>query len=293
MRSPPGIYQYDTQTQIVNCLTPRDYPFDPEELKSPESITYTSFDGTPIHGWFLPAATDSSKAPGILHIHGGPGGHDDDSWEGGRAFQLLSQLGYNVLAPNYRGSTGYGKEFFELNTGDIGGGDLQDVIHGATWLKSKPEVDSDKIAIMGASYGGYMTLMALTKNPDVFCAGVSIVPVVDWYKMYELSDMMFRDYQHSIFGGPPEGDLKQTYIESSPITHVSNIKSPVMIMAGAADSRCPLEPIQEFVNKLDDLNHSYEFHLEEKAGHASTFSKKDEAISLYQKIDTFQKSKFH
>jgi len=92
---------------------------------------------------------------------------------------------FAVLAPNFRGSTGYGAEFRNMDLSDAGGGDLEDVVYGAKWLARKPEIDGSKIAIMGGSYGGFMTLIALTKKPEVFAAGVAYVPVTDWLEMYD------------------------------------------------------------------------------------------------------------
>ena len=103
-----------------------------------------------------------------MNIHGGPWGHTTDSWWSAIFLQNLSQQGYNVLDPNYRGSDGFGKEFQNLDVGDPGGGDLEDVVFGVNWLKEQKEVIPNNIGIMGASYGGYMTLMALTKKPDLF-----------------------------------------------------------------------------------------------------------------------------
>ena len=87
-----------------------------------------------------------------------------------------------------------------MNIGDIGGGDLEDIIYGADWLRTKSEIDKTKIAIAGVSYGGYMTLMALTKKPDAFITGVSLVPITDWGEMYSLSDPAFQQFEKDLFG---------------------------------------------------------------------------------------------
>jgi dipeptidyl aminopeptidase/acylaminoacyl peptidase len=141
---------------------------------------------------------------------------------------------------------------------------------------------------MGASYGGYMTLMALTKKPEVFAVGVSLVPVVDWMEMYQLSDVMFRAFMDTLLGGSPS-EKEELYRNRSPITHIFNIKAPVMIMAGREDSKCPIQPIEKFVKKLKEMNHPHEFILEEKSGHASSFIKWEQSVSLITKIVNYLK----
>lgn len=115
---------------------------------------------------------------------------------------------------------------------------------------------------MGGSYGGFMTLIALTRKPEVFAAGVALVPVVDWLEMYELSDAVFRTFMDELFEGSPEKRNK-LYRDRSPINHISKIKAPVMIIAGRNDSRCPIQPIEKF----EKMKHPHEFRVQEKEGH--------------------------
>jgi dipeptidyl aminopeptidase/acylaminoacyl peptidase len=180
----------------------------------------------------------------------------------------MSQSGFAVLAPNFRGSTGYGAEFRNMNRSDIGGGDLEDVVAGAKWLAEQREIDNSKIAVLGGSYGGYIALMALTKRPEVFAAGVAYVPVTDWLETYELNDATMRKGTEELFGGSPE--MKQElYCDRSPINFVSNIRSPVLITAGRNDPTCPIQPIEKFVKKLEKMKHPHEFIVAEKEGHGS------------------------
>jgi dipeptidyl aminopeptidase/acylaminoacyl peptidase len=158
-----------------------------------------------------------------------------------------------VLAPNFRGSTGYGAEFRNLDLSDPGGGDLEDIVVGAKWLAKRRDIDSSKIAVMGGSYGGFMTLIALTKKPEVFAAGVALVPVTDWQEMYELSDAEYRKFMEELFEGTPE-EKGKLYRDRSPITHVSQIKSPVLVSCSRNDSRCPIQPVEKFVKRLENLS---------------------------------------
>lgn len=248
LSSPPGIYLHRVGSPSSTLLTPRDYRVDLAELSKPKSVWYESFGGLKIHGWYLPAGSGSPPHPAVVWPHGGPWWQTFDTWS--PYLQSISQSGFAVFAPNFRGSTGYGADFRNMDISDPGGGDLEDVVYGAEWLRERSEIEGSKIAIMGGSYGGFMTLIALTKKPGAFSAGVAIVPVADWLEMYELSDSAFRRFMQELFEGTP-AEKENLYRERSPITHVSRIKAPVMIIHGRHDSRCPIQPVERFVKKTE------------------------------------------
>lgn len=264
LSSPPGIYVHRVGSASAALITPRDYGVDLSELSRPRSVWYESFDGLEIHGWYLPAGSGKAPHPAIVWPHGGPWWQTFDAWS--PYLQSISQSGFAVLAPNFRGSTGYGAGFRNMDVSDPGGGDLEDVVHGAKWLREQAEIDGSKIAIMGGSYGGFMTLIALTKRPDVFSAGVAVVPVADWMEMYELSDSAFRNFMHELFGGPPT-EKEELYRDRSPITHVARIRAPVLIIHGRRDSRCPIKPVERFVERLREMGHPHDLRVREREGH--------------------------
>jgi dipeptidyl aminopeptidase/acylaminoacyl peptidase len=264
MATPYCIYLHGIGTKTATPLTSKNHGVNLNELSIPESLWYKSSDGLDIHAWYLPAGQGKPPHPAIIWPHGGPSWQIFDTWA--PYIQSISQSGFAVLAPNFRGSTGYGTEFRNKNISDIGGGDLEDVVAGAEWLRRRPEVDKSKIAIMGGSYGGFMTLIALTKKPTVFSAGVALVPITDWSEVYELSDDVFRKWLEELFEGPPD-KRREHYRKSSPITYVSQIKAPVLISCGRNDSRCPIQPVEKFVRKLQELHHPHEFRVQEKEGH--------------------------
>ena len=288
MVTPPAIYMHTFNENSIVKILSQECKFDLSKLMKPKSIWYESFDKRKIHGWYIPAVESKSKCPAVVSVHGGPWSQVSDEWFNGVMFHIYSQNGFAVFAPNFRGSTGYGAEFQNLDLGDPGGGDLEDIVKAAEWLSMRPEIDKSKIGITGISYGGYMTLMALTKKPEVFAVGVSLVPVVDWMEMYYLSDLAYRAFVEMLLAGKPS-ENEALYKDRSPITHVKNIRAPVMIMAGKNDSRCPIQPIEKFVEKLKDLNHPHEFIVEEKAGHISSLFKWEEAIPLFTKIIAYFK----
>lgn len=293
INSPRGVYFYNIDSGIVAPITPRDFDIDLSEIPPLQSIWYESSDGCRIHGYYLSATSRSKPNPGIIDVHGGPWGQTPDDWFYAFFLAPLSISGFSVFSPNFRGSTGYGKEFQDLDLGDPGGGDLEDVVYAAKWLKNQPDVDGSRIGIEGISYGGFMTLIALTKKPDVFKSGVSLVPITDWiydfncpHEEADLSNQMFLT---KLFQGKPRKDKKQLYIDRSPVTYVSNIKAPVMIMAGRNDPRCPIQPIEEFVENLKELNHPHEFIIDESAGHASVLYVKEKSRKILTRMIEFFK----
>ena len=166
-----------------------------EDMVEPFLVHYPSKDGK----WQISAfvyvpynAEKNGKNAAMVCIHGGPEAQSMNWFN--RGIQYLVNQGYFVIAPNYRGSTGYGKEFQDANRFDMGGGDLDDVISAADWMKKTGFIDPKKIAVVGGSYGGYLTMMAVTKAPDLWAAGVPIVPFVNWFTEFENEDPALREY---------------------------------------------------------------------------------------------------
>jgi dipeptidyl aminopeptidase/acylaminoacyl peptidase len=138
--------------------------------------------------------------PALVLPHGGPTGQVLDYWSP-RVAALVSR-GYICIAPNVRGSTGYGMDFQRANYQDLGGGDLQDEVYATKFLQSTGYVDAKKIGITGGSYGGFMTLMAIGKTPDIWSAGVELFGIIDWMTMLQHSDPELQQYEKSLLGRP-------------------------------------------------------------------------------------------
>jgi len=219
-----------------------------EDFARPHLVVYPSFDGTPVAGFvYLPANAERSRShPAIVYPHGGPTAQFTNGWI--PQVQFLTARGFVVIAPNFRGSTGFGRAFRLANKRDLGGGDLRDVVAAAEWLTGSDYVDPERIAIMGASYGGYLTLMALTKFPDLWAAGVAIVPFANWFTEYEHEDPVLQAYDRSMMGDPVENaDL---WRDRSPIFFVDRIRAPLLLLAGANDIRCPAEETRQIVEAV-------------------------------------------
>jgi dipeptidyl aminopeptidase/acylaminoacyl peptidase len=197
----------------------------------------------------------------------------------------LANQGYFIIAPNYRGSTGYGKEFEDANRFDMGGGDLQDVVAAADWLTKTGYVDAKKIAVLGGSYGGYLSMMAVTKAPEHWAAAVPIVPFVNWFTEIQNEDPALREYDMATMGDPMKD--KARLQERSPINFVDQIKAPVLLLAGGNDPRCPRTEAEQVASAIKKHGGVVELKVYENEGHG--FAKIENQIDAYTRIADFLK----
>jgi dipeptidyl aminopeptidase/acylaminoacyl peptidase len=263
--------------QLTRSL-PKEYTGD--EFVMPKVVRWQC-DGLTLSGWLYKPPRKRGPLPAILYIHGGPTAQSQNAWLA--PVQHLVSQGYVVLAPNYRGSTGYGRTFQEANRFDLGGGDMRDVIAGAEFLIREGYADPKRIAITGGSYGGYLTMTALTKHPNVFAAGSAIVPFLNWFTEYEneRADLQYWDRQN--FGDPVEN--ADRYREYSPITYMQNILAPVQMIAGAHDPRCPASETVQAAEMLKSLGVPYEVIIYPDEGHG--FRKVHNRVDAYRKRAEF------
>ena len=221
---------------------------DPKALPKSHIVAYRSSDGTPISAILtMPfnLKRDGSN-PAIVIPHGGPTGQAQDYFS--RQATMFASRGYLVLQPNFRGSTGYGKAFQDANIKDLGGGDLEDVVAGAKFLADTGYVDPKRIGITGGSYGGFMTLMALGKRPEVFAAGVNQFGIINWFSMWENAVGGLREYQRALVGDPVAD--KAAYVKQSPMTYARNIRAPLLNLQGENDVRVPKGQTDEVVKLI-------------------------------------------
>ena len=208
---------------------------------------------------YIVEARGEKPGPTIVYVHGGPWSEVYDYWN--VLINGLSIMGYHVVAPNFRGSTGYGEEYRLMDIGDPGGGDLEDVASAAKWAKEKGL--ASKTAVMGYSYGGYMTYLALGRKPELWDAGVAGAGIVDWVEMYGLSDALFKKFIETLFNGYNEELMR----ERSPITYVDNVRAPLCIIHPQNDTRTPLKPILRYIEKLLEKKNTFEVHVIPDMGH--------------------------
>ena len=286
--APADLWVYDfangKSTQVTHSLmagVPADH------MVEPFLVHYPSRDGK----WTISAfvyVTRNMQRNGqnaaIVYIHGGPKSQSVDSFN--RFIQHIVNQGYLVIAPNYRGGTGYGKEFEDANLFDMGGGDLQDVLAAADFVKQTGYVDPKKMVAMGGSYGGYLTMMAVTKAPDVWAAGVPIVPFVNWFTEIANEDPVLQQSDRATMGDPEKNP--DFFRERSPFFFVDQIKAPLFLLAGGHDPRCPKEETLQVVEAVKKHGGFADYKIYENEGHG--FARVENQIDAYQRVTNFLKA---
>jgi dipeptidyl aminopeptidase/acylaminoacyl peptidase len=255
-----------------------------EDMVEPYLIHYPSRDGKFQISAFVYVPHNlppNHQSPALVYVHGGPTSQTVNLFN--RGIEYLVNQGYLVIAPNYRGSTGYGKEFQQANLFDMGGGDLQDVLAAADWIKRSAYVDPKKLVIMGGSYGGYMTMMAVTKAPEVWGAGVAIVPFVNYFTEVQNEDPVLREMDLATMGDPVKN--KALWEDRSPIFFVDRIKAPLLILAGGHDPRCPKSESQQVADAIRKRGGVVDLKIYEDEGHG--FSRVPNQIDSWKRISDF------
>jgi dipeptidyl aminopeptidase/acylaminoacyl peptidase len=259
---------------------------DPARLPVSRIVTYRSFDGTPVSAILVVPLNlkRDGQAPAVVIPHGGPTGQTLDRFN--RLAVALASRGYVVILPNPRGSTGYGDAFQNANHKDLGGGDLQDEVHAARFLTETGYVNPKKIGITGGSYGGFMTLMAVGRTPDVWAAGVSMYGIINWFEMLKHEDAALQQYQRGLIGDPVKD--KAVYDKVSPMTYIRNAKAPLLVLQGENDIRVPRGQAAEVVETLKQAGGTVDAVYYPEEGHG--FVKRENQIdSLQRTIDWFEK----
>jgi len=256
---PHRILEIDPQTSQTRVVVDNQLP--PgirEKFKQRQSrlVRYQSFDGRNVPALVVDGTGSPRRT--ITYIHGGPWSEVLNSWERFVASFIL--MGYNIIAPNYRGSTGYGEDYRNLDIGDPGGDDLKDIALAAQWAKENGLATEN--AIVGYSYGGYATLLALGKEPEVWSCGVAGAPVADWKESHQMSDAEYRSFIEILFDHKTE-----LFEDRSPITYVKNVKKPMCIISSQNDSRTPMRPVLRYAMNLLDQGVKFELHSVPEMGH--------------------------
>ncbi|MHA1906699.1 MAG: S9 family peptidase [Candidatus Thorarchaeota archaeon] len=283
LSKPAEIVRYELESgsyEVVLSSKPNSFT---KKLSSGDFLRYQTFDEWMIPAFEISPSPDSPKLdndPIIVFLHGGPWWDIADNWGTmGNVIQSYSSAGFRVFCPNFRGSTGYGDKFMLLDMGDLGGGDMKDILAAKEYI-SKRYPESKKIFVAGASYGGFLTFLILTKHPRAFDAGIAIVGSTDWAEEHKLSTRMGQSFIEQFFGGPPDTN-PDLYYDRSPINFIEKLNDPLLIIHRENDARCPIEPIYKFYNKAVDLEKDIEIHVDMEAGHGQqTMEKLREQYTL-------------
>jgi len=259
-----------------------------EDMVEPFLVHYPSRDGK----WTIAAfvyvpynMVRNGENAAVVFVHGGPTSQTVNSFN--RFIQHIANQGYMVIAPNYRGSTGYGKQFQQANLFDMGGGDLQDVLAAADFVKQTGYVDAKKVILMGASYGGYLTMMGVTKAPEVWAAAVPIVPFVNWFTELQNEDPVLQQSDLATMGDPEKN--KDLFRDRSPIFFADQIKAPLLLLAGGNDPRCPHEESQQVLDAVRKNGGQVELKIYANEGHG--FSRLENQIDAYKRVSEFLKAR--
>ena len=258
----------------------------PDNIPEAKIITYKSFDGKMISAilWMPFNLKRDGSNPAVVLPHGGPTGQTSDYFNSTAA--ALASRGYICIAPNVRGSTGYGMDFQKANYQDLGGGDLQDEVYATKFLVDTGYADPKKIGITGGSYGGFMTLMAIGKTPDVWAAAVEEYGIINWYTMLQHEDPFLQQYERTLLGDPEKD--RAIYEADSPIKYIGDEKTPLLVLQGTNDIRVPKEEAEQVVEILKKNGRTVAAHYYEAEGHG--FSKRENQIdSLQRTVEWFDK----
>ncbi|WP_190819395.1 S9 family peptidase [Saccharopolyspora pogona] len=212
-----------------------------------------------------PADAGEGPLPTVFNLHGGPHAADEDRFSAYRAAWL--DAGFAVVEINYRGSTGYGSAWRDAIEGRPGLTELADVARVHDWAIEAGLTTPALSVVVGASWGGYLTLLALGTQPERWAGGVAGVPVADYVSAYADEMEPLRAYDRALFGGSPE-DVPEVYRKASPITYVDEVRAPVLVLAGDNDPRCPIQQILNYLDRLGPREIPFEFYRYD-AGHGS------------------------
>jgi dipeptidyl aminopeptidase/acylaminoacyl peptidase len=259
---------------------------DPARLPQAQIVHYKSYDGTVISAflWMPFNLARSGNAPGVVLPHGGPDSQMLDRFNPTAA--ALASRGFVCIAPNVRGSTGYGRAFQEADHKDLGGGDLKDEIAGAEFMEATGYVDSKKIGMTGGSYGGYMTLMALARTPGLWAAGVDEYGIIDWQEMLLHEDAPDQQYEKSLLGDPVKD--KGVYTASSPLTYMRNATAPLLVLQGDDDARVTKDQAEKVVAVMKANGRTVDAHFYPGEGHGF-FKREDQIDALERTVAWMEK----
>jgi dipeptidyl aminopeptidase/acylaminoacyl peptidase len=284
---PADLWVYDLGKRAARQLTfSAPGSLNPSRLPASQLVHYKTFDGKMISAflWMPFNLKRDGTNPGVVLPHGGPTGQTVDSFN--KAAAALASRGYVCIAPNVRGSTGYGMEFQRANYKDLGGGDLQDEVYAARFLAETGYVDPAKIGITGGSYGGYMAMIAIGRTPDSWAAAVELFGITDWVSEQEHEEPALQQYDQSILGDPVKD--RKSYEDASPIKYFKDAKAPLLILQGTNDIRDPKEEAEQAETILKHEGKIVDAHYYPDEGHG--FAKRENQIDAMQRtVDWFDR----
>ncbi len=284
-RSQGAYYFYDHQSKELRHLTDISPWLPSENLASMQPIVYQSRDGILIHGYLtVPTGIEARNLPTVILPHGGPWSRDN--WGFRPDVQFLANRGYAVLQMNFRGSTGFGRKFWELSFKQWGRSMQDDVTDGVRWLIDQGIADPERVAIYGGSYGGYVVLAGLAFTPDLYACGVDYVGVANLFTLLETLPPYWEPMREMMYEmmGNPERD--QEYMRAvSPVFHADQIKAPLLIAQGANDPRVKKSESDQMVRAMRDRSVEVPYLVKDNEGHG--FRNEENRFEVYRAMEQF------
>src|SRR5438093_1013791 len=282
-RAPSNLYVLDLGTGALRRLTQNLSPdVDPANLVEAQVVRFPSYDGLAIPSLlYRPLqASSADRAPAALWIHGGPGGQSRVGYS--PVLQYLANHGYVVLAVNNRGSGGYGKTFDKLDDQRHGEADLDDLVWAKRYLGTLGYVDTSRVAVAGGSYGGYLTLAAVTFRPDAFAAGVDFFGISNWVRTMRSIPAWWESFRKALYAelGDPNGADSVRLYRISPLFHADEIRKPLLVLQGANDPRVLKVESDQIVEAVRHRGGVAEYVVFPDEGHG--FIKKENNIKAYR-----------
>jgi dipeptidyl aminopeptidase/acylaminoacyl peptidase len=279
---PPDIWELDKKTLQAKRLTYISRtPILEEKLIEPEQISFPSFDQLQIPAFYYKPNRKAEKSPVVVYIHGGPESQSRAVYS--PFLQYFLNQGYAVVAPNIRGSTGYGKTYTHLDDGRKRMDAVKDVIFLMEWLKKTGDIHPDKAAIVGGSYGGFIVLAAISHFPELWAAAIDIVGMSSIRTFLQTTSPWRKKLREVEYGTvEKDGDF---FDQIDPLNHSDKIKAPLMIIHGVNDPRVSIQESDQIVSKLKQRNHPVRYIRIEEEGH--TMMKLKNKINSYSEMAEF------
>lgn len=287
-RSPFDCYSLDVTTGKLDRWTTSESAVPTNGLPEAEPVRWKSFDGKMISGFlYRPPAKFPGKRPVVIDIHGGPEGQSRPGFQG-RNNYFLNELGIALLYPNVRGSTGYGKTFSKLDNGLLREGTYKDINALIDWIGTRPDLDADRIAVMGGSYGGHMTLAISTFYSNRIRCSVDIVGMSNLVTFLEHTESYRRDLRRVEYGDEREPKMRAFLEKIAPMNHIDMIRKPMLVVSGLNDPRVPVSESNQIVAALKTQGTPVWYMLARDEGHG--YQKKANAdFEFYATIAFFEK----